>query len=667
MVCHYRLAVVTALLLGVALMGCKPAAVPPAAAHRIAFMPDIHFHDIYAEFEDHSFPGIENSLSGKRATIRTMQAQLLSTRLFNENYFALIAALDDVARRGITLVALPGDFSDDGQAVHLRGLQKILKHYQQTHGMQFFAAPGNHDPVKPFDSPAGKADFLGEGGYNQRIFSRGAAECADYQGVWQQKEAGYPLSTICTEEVRQLGYQHVMAMLSEFGFFPQQGYLYWETPYSSYHDKALKDWQLTLAQAEANYDQRLYEICLEGTGGKFKQEHYSQCAKVADASYLVEPVAGVWLLAIDANVYLPDAQQAGEYKDSGSAGYNRMLTHKTHVIDWVKDVVERAKRENKQLIAFSHYPMTEFYDGQSAAIAEVFGSTAFQLERKPEQAVSQALADTGLQLHIGGHMHFNDTGMVKGTGGNVLFNVQAPSLAAYLPAYKIVTLSDASTLAIETVVLDDVPRFAELFEHYQQEHQRLLQQQAPHVWDHSVLTAKNYREFTLWHIRELTRQRFLPGEWSADMQTLLFSLTGEALLQLSLITPAPDWPTFDSAQWQRLQGSEAWQVAATNVEQLLAQQGLSADAFAQWRAFDLAVDFYKIRNAGDLALADIGEARLAQYQLLTTAMQQQAAHYPQSAVIVKLAQLLNVMQGLGNGLPNNGFVIDLEKGTLSAP
>src|SRR5690606_550426 len=74
---------------------------------QIAFMPDIHFHDVYAEFQDDSFAGIPNKISGKNATIRTMQSQLMSTRLFNENYFALLAALDDVVDRGIKLVALP--------------------------------------------------------------------------------------------------------------------------------------------------------------------------------------------------------------------------------------------------------------------------------------------------------------------------------------------------------------------------------------------------------------------------------------------------------------------------------------------------------------------------------------------------------------------------------
>lgn len=661
----FRMALCTIAMPAVFLVtGCSPSEPPVIKAQHIAFMPDIHFHDIYAEFEDGSFSGVENKVSGKHATIRTMQAQLQSTRLFNENYFALIAALDDVVRRGITLVALPGDFSDDGQPIHLRGLQKILAHYQSAHGLQFFAAPGNHDPVKPFDSAAGKADFLGEGGFEQRIFSRGAAECVDYDSEWASLDAGYELNTICTEEIRQLGYQGVMETLSDFGFYPKAEYRYWETPYSSYKSPAA--YQLTTAEAEADYSKRLYEICLEGTGGQYKKESYTHCSFVADASYLVEPVPGIWLLAIDANVYVPDATQPdGGYHGSSGAGYNRMLTHKEHVIEWIADVVARAKQENKQLIAFSHFPMTEFYDGQSDAIAELFGETAFQLQRKPEKNVSQALADTGLKLHIGGHMHFNDTGMIKGLRGNILFNIQAPSLAAYLPAYKIVTLVDTSKLTVETVVLENVPRFSELFEHYHLEHKRLHQQQAANIWDKNVLAANTYREFTLWHIRELVRHRFLPGEWTDDMQALLFNLKGDELLQLSQLSSAPDWSVFDREQWSDFKAGASWQAAAEKTAQLLQSHQLSTDDFSQWSAFDLAVDFYKIRNAGDLALADIGTARMAQYKLLGSAMEQQAVQHPQAGPIVQMSRVLGVLQGLSEGLPNDRFEIDLEKGILN--
>ena len=43
-------------------------------------------------------------------------------------------------------------------------------------------------------------------------------------------------------------------------------------------------------------------------------------------------------------------------------------------------------------------------------------------------------------------MHFNDTGVRKYPDGSLLFNIQAPSMAAYVPAYKILNFSNRSEI-----------------------------------------------------------------------------------------------------------------------------------------------------------------------------------------------------------------------------
>ncbi|HEY0923878.1 metallophosphoesterase [Rheinheimera pacifica] len=624
---------------------------------QIAFMPDIHFHDIYANFSDGAFAGLPNSQSGKHATIRSMAAQLKSTRLFNENYFALLAALDDAAARGIKLIALPGDFSDDGQPLHIRGLAAILQHYSDTYGMQFFAAPGNHDPVRPFSRPAGKSDYLGADGYEQPIYSPGSAACADTLPAAQSHSK---LSTICSEEVKELGYQEIMAQLAPFGFYPQPGYIYWETPYSDYTEH---NYSANLAKEQATYKQRQYEICLQGTGGRYKQPGYSQCSMVPDSSYLVEPVAGVWLLAIDANVYLPQADGNG-YAGAGNAGYNRMFSHKTQVTDWITQIVQRAEQAGKMLIAFSHYPMTEFYNGQSAAIAAQFGADSFQLARRPADSVSNMLAATGLKLHIGGHMHINDTGISRSSDGKVLVNVQAPSLAAYVPAYKLVTIKPQQKVEVQTVVLNDIPRYNELFEHYQQEHNRLTQQGAP-LWNKAILTAKNYREFTNWHLSELTRQRFLPQDWPAPLRDSLLALNGRQMLVLSqLQSPLAVAPLL--AELPTLQQSQNWQQATAAADTLATEVGFTLQQFASWNGFDLAVDFYRLRNAGQLALQDISPQRLAQYQLLTRLLAAKAeAETGSDSFARQFGDVFQLLQAFRHGESDMHFMLDLTNGNIS--
>ncbi len=710
---------------------------------QIAFMPDIHFHDIYANFNDGSFKGLPNSISGKNATIRSLSAELNSTRLFNENYFALFAALDDAVSRGVKLIALPGDFSDDGQPVHMRGLTKILDNYAKEHDIEFFAAPGNHDPVRPFKIPSGKSNFLGAGGKEQRIFSRGKNECTGYDGDWAFIKATFikaavikntavkktdsqtntALDTICSEEVSSLGYQGIMQQLKSHGFYPKPNYHYWETPYSTYNSH---NYDFETAQAESVNELRQYEICHQGTGGKYKQLNansstkntaikttanktkaikttstksmaYTNCFNVMDSSYLVEPVKGLWLLAIDANVYVPnfdvtdikgatDITDPKTFKGSSSAGYNKMFTHKTHVIEWISDVVKRAKKEGKQLIAFSHFPMTEFYDGQEDNVKKLFEENKFQLPRLPKKSVSQALAATGLQVHIGGHMHINDTGVTRNDDGSFLFNIQAPSLAAYIPAYKLMTLKSDNQIEIETVVLNDIPRYAELFEHYEQEY-KALQKTAPNrLWNKDILQSKSYREFTQWHISELTRQRFLPKDWPEEVRELLLSLNGLDMLVLSQLESDITLKQWQSGQinMDTLRNSQSWQEALSKAKQYLSKTDLSLetdisiDMFSQWNGLDLAIDFYRLRNADQLALRDISASRIAQYTLLTQLLATDSNISKSDADNTinmnstltsvfkrRFGNLFSLFDGFKNGEPSDHFMLNLSDGTIT--
>jgi 3',5'-cyclic AMP phosphodiesterase CpdA len=669
---------------------------------QVAFMPDIHFHDVYGDFQDGSFDGLPNSQSGDRATIRTMESQMNSTRLFNENYFALVAALDDVVDRGIKYVALPGDFSDDGQPIHMRGLVKVFDLYREKYGLEFFAAPGNHDPNRPFTQPAGKSDYLGEGGQNQRIYSRGKEECVDYDGEWGTipGENG-ALDTVCTQEVVHWGYQDIMNILGPHGFYPAQSYLYYETPYSS--NEARTNYSYDTALKEASYENRQYEICHEGTGGDYKQDNYTSCSKVPDTSYLVEPVEGLWLLAIDANVYQPKESSTGgemrpdDYEGSGNAGYNMMLSHKAHVVDWISDVVKAAKEQNKTLVSFSHFPMTDFYNGASENIEDLFGEGKFQLARMPEDDTSKALAATGLSVHVGGHMHFNDTGMksynIDGEQ-HTLFNIQAPSLAGYIPAYKVLNIMPDNQIEVETVIIENVPRFDELFEHYQEEHEYLTAQAGndeeakAKVWNGDILKSETYYELTDWHIKELTRLRFLPDDWPVDIRVMIMNMDGEQMLIMSqleteftvcqlaeaLSVTIPSC-TAKLKSNDLLQFLQDWRAARIKAEELAAVNGLTLADFRRWNGEQLAIDFYRLRNADELAFRDIDPDVLPQYKLLSEELAEfdtpigseigtLGDHTVGDVFKSRFSSLFIILDKFATGQASDHFLIDTENQTL---
>lgn len=643
----------------------------------IAFMPDIHFHDIYGQFSDNAFQGLPTKTTQGRqhASIRSMRAQLHSTRLFNENYFALLAALDDIAEKNIKYVALPGDFSDDGQPLHMRGLKSILDKYHHKYGIEFFAAPGNHDPTRPFSHPAGKPDYLGVGGKEQLIFSLEHPLCAQKN----RTSDTHKHAVICSDDVQELGYKPIMDLLGEQGFYPKASYRYFETPYSK---NKTSSYDFLTAKREAQFDNRHYEICHQGAGGKYKQPHYSDCYQVPDSSYLVEPVAGLWLLAIDANVYQPkkggsgDKQDAENFSGSSDAGYNKVITHKTHLLEWITEVVQRAKTQEKTLIAFSHFPMQEFYDGAGADIAQLMGEDKFQLMRKPTTNTSKMLADTGLKIHIAGHMHINDTGIYRGENNRVLFNIQAPSLAAYIPAYKILTIKSDQKIEVETIVLKDVPRFDELFAHYRTEWNYLQSIAAPDIWNKDILQAKNYHQFTEWHLRELARLRFLPQEWPTDIRELLMQLNGAQLLTVSQLKSdisLEQIAALINSQHQDKALTRGWQLATKQAAAVAKKNGLTLDSFAAWTGDELSVDFYRLWSADQLALQDIDAQRFAHYELLaqqfllSTNDQSRATtltEKPRHLYQKKLGELLKILLQFSGDAPSDHFLLDLSTGTI---
>lgn len=439
---------------------------------KIAFLADIHLHDVFAKVSDDNEMNLAVDVKTKQPVlIRSLYAQLNSTRLFNENYFSFIQALDELVLENVKLVALPGDFTDDGQPINIRALSHILRKYEKQHGMRFFAIPGNHDPVKPFTVESGKSDFLTSSGKEIGLYSAKHPKCLTHK-------------ELCFDGVKNWGYQEIFTTLNDFGFSKRTEDLLYEMPYKN----------------------RYINWC--------DPSNKQRCVKMPDASYLVEPVNGVWLLAIDANVYQPQWQHTPvTFKGSSNAGYNQLITAKPALIEWIKTVVKRAKQHNKTLVAFSHFPMMEFYNDSGEELKSIFAKNKFQLPRVPTKHTAKVLADTGLILHFAGHMHLNDVAHVKNSSGGNLVNVQVPSLAAYKPAYKTVTLDLANkTGLVTTHIVKLVAQFNRFFPQYRREWQHRHKHGLVN-FNKNILNAKHFSEFTQLHLLGLVEQRFLKKDW----------------------------------------------------------------------------------------------------------------------------------------------------------
>ena len=576
---------------------------------KIAFIADVHLQDIFAKFEDNNYQGVKNPVTGQYANIRTMNAQLHSTIIFNENYFAFLEALNDIVKRDIKQVVLPGDFSDDGQPVHVRGLKKILNEYSQKHGLSFYVTTGNHDVVRPFSQDAAKTDFLGKDGKEQIISSS--------KNNFNKSKS--ELEPIITTDIKNWGYKETIQEMRDFGFFPKKTDLYWETPFSN---NTYEQYNFKKAQKESVLEKRTYLI---------KNTNLF----LPDASYLVEPIKGIWLLAIDANAYVPNEKLSGKQDDAhnfsgANTGYNNVLTYKSHLLNWVKKVSAEAKQRGKILIAFSHYPMVEFNDNASPELKQLFGADKMQLQRVPDEEVAQQFADAGIQIHFGGHMHINDTGVRTSAKGNTLFNIQTPSLAAYMPAYKILTIYSDSEFEVETIVIGKVPNFNSLFPFYQEEYAHLQNSKNEHIWNKEILKAKDYAAFTNWHLKELVRLRFLPEDFPADFLKSIVNLSGKDLLKMNKKT--------------------------SEIDQDLNLNSLDVSDFESWTGFDMIFDFYRLKSADELAFSEIGNKRLRQYELVCSQLNK--SNDP------KLVLWAQIVLKTMNGEPSDHFKIDLKNNKI---
>ncbi|MCD7109238.1 metallophosphoesterase [Rhizobium sp. DKSPLA3] len=566
----------------------------------IAVIADAHVHDPAADF---GFPGAARTGG---LSVRPLTEAARSTRVFNESLAAFRTALDDVASRGIRHVVLLGDYTDDGQVATTASVAAILKDYGERHGLVFFALPGNHDIFADAGRHRTKR-FLNANGSSAVVTSHPVTVSRDAlpPGIPHDRAVTVSPAMFCP------GYPDGLTPVAAHGYFPQPSYRHWETPFG----------------VDGNAEGRMF-TAVSSSGATRRP--------LMEASYLVEPVDGLWLLMIDANVFVP-IDGSDDWVDSTSAGWNAMLVHKRHVIDWMADVGARAARLGKRLVAFSHYPALDPLDGTRAAEVALLGPTATS-GRIPAEAVGEAFIAAGIALHFSGHLHVNDTARMR-RGSGFLVNVAVPSLVGFPPAYKILRLGEGGA-EIETVSLGEMPMDAAIGALYAAEAQHTG------VKTGGMAEAVRYGDFLSAHIGHLAWRRHLKREWPAMLAALLRAATLGDLAGLA-VRPAvsmEDAVALLPAAHDRTQASQEGEPAA-----------LPAIAFLG--------DWYRLRMASDAGLASVSPPRLRFYDRLSALYQAQA--WPDGSAQGGIAAMLVLFEAYRSGLPSKDFRIDLQTGEFT--
>ncbi|WP_347265790.1 metallophosphoesterase [Paracoccus sp. (in: a-proteobacteria)] len=519
---------------------------------RIAVIADPHVHDC----------GWQPAGSGLAGAIRSYGDTAASTRVFNESLPAFRAALERALAEGARLVLLVGDLTDDGQAPNIDAALALIAHYRQRHGLRVLAVPGNHDFYALAGRPQDKT-FLHPDGTPVLLRSAACPEAAT------------------------LGTPEALRRMQMLGYLPEPGDLHWETPFG--RDP---DWQA-----------RHYRVTSPDGG--------SHC-RMIDASYLVEPVPGLWVLAIDSNVCVPrdgarDLADPDSFHDPTGAGWAAVLGHRAHLLPWMRDVAARARAGGKRLLAFSHYPALDVLAGTGGAELRLLGPTGLA-RRTPPPEVAEAFAATGVALHLSGHLHVNDTAR-HGRAGQGFVNVSVPSPVGFCPAMKLIE-PDGPRLRIRTLRLERVPGHDLAFAAYRAEAARAGQPVPP------AARARDHGEFLDRHLVGLVHDRYVAREWPRGMADLLqHGRSGDLPAILGCALPA-------------------------------------APDFALWR---LAEDWYRLRKGGGLALRHVAPERLDFYRRLGTAPRGDAP----------MAGMLAILGAYLARLPNLDFTLDLRDLSLS--
>jgi len=152
----------------------------------------------------------------------------------------------------------------------------------------------------------------------------------------------------------------------------------------------------------------------------------------ASLSYVAEPQAGLWLLALDSCLYRENIEDEEPITDGKFSAAT---------LEWIEEMLEKAARESKAVIVMMHHGIVEHYVGQEKNFGE------YVLDDYP--AVSKLLAMYNARLVFTGHYHAQDITVVRWPESNkFVFDIETGSLVTYPAPHRVVSIDAAPQKAV---------------------------------------------------------------------------------------------------------------------------------------------------------------------------------------------------------------------------
>lgn len=199
-------------------------------------------------------------------------------------------------------------------------------------------------------------------------------------------------------------------------------------------------------------------VSAEEFGDIYRQCGYSQALhKDPDSlSYIVEPVQGLWLFALDSCRYRENSERQQPMVDG--AFYPAALL-------WIEQKLIEAIQNEKAVIGFMHHGILEHYKSNEQHYGEYLLDDF--------RYISEMLAAYGMRFIFTGHFHAQDITLERWSGSGIrnhfLFDIETGSLVTYPVPWRSIQIKDEemhiSSHRIESIAgrPDDFQGFAEDF------------------------------------------------------------------------------------------------------------------------------------------------------------------------------------------------------------
>ena len=162
-------------------------------------------------------------------------------------------------------------------------------------------------------------------------------------------------------------------------------------------------------------------------------------------SYVVEPVAGLWLLALDSCLWRKNSLDGHPHVDG---------RFPADTLRWIEEMLIKSKRGGKAVLAMMHHGLMGHYPNNEKYYGEYVVDHS--------QAAAGLLARYGVRLVFTGHFHAQDIAKEQisenqtGSAAPFVFDVETGSLVTYPCPYRRVKIDANQTCHIESRFIESI-------------------------------------------------------------------------------------------------------------------------------------------------------------------------------------------------------------------